>query len=160
MESLPKIKKTISNRNKEMLLVDEKYHFNLINTYKDGTKLYKCKEYKTKFKCQAFIKMENEQILDFSNEHNHNPNENKIKKDEIRKEIKSEIKNSRDPFSIKMPKLYKSVSVDKGIRGPSFDSIKSGLYKELNKNFPNDVQSFETIPEDLYIIKRWITKIF
>ena len=47
MESLPKIKKTISNRNKEMLLVDEKYHFNLINTYKDGTKLYKCKEYKT-----------------------------------------------------------------------------------------------------------------
>ena len=131
-----------------MLLVDEKYHFNLINTYKDGTKLYKCKEYKTKFKCQAFIKMENEQILDFSNEHNHNPNENKIKKDEIRKEIKSEIKNSRDPFSIKIPKLYKSVSVDKGIRGPSFDSIKSGLYKELNKNFPNDVQTFETIPEE------------
>ena len=37
MESLPKIKKTISNRNKEMLLVDEKYQFNLINNYKDGT---------------------------------------------------------------------------------------------------------------------------
>ena len=106
MESIPKIKKTISNRNKEMLLVDEKYHFNLINTYKDGTKLFKCKEYKTKFKCQAFIKMENEQILDFSNEHNHILNENKIKKDEIRKEIKSEIKNSRDPFSIKIPKLF------------------------------------------------------
>ena len=92
--------------------------------------------------------MENEQILDFSNEHNHNPNENKIKKDEIRKETKSEIKKSRDPFSIKIPKLYKLVTVDKRIRGPSFNSIKSGLYKELNKNFPNDVQSFAPIPEE------------
>ena len=80
--------------------------------------------------------------------HNHSPKEQKIKKDEIRKEIKSEIKSSRDLFSIKIPKLYKSFSVDKGIRGPSFDSIKSGLYKEINKNFPNDVQSFETIPEE------------
>ena len=79
--------------------------------------------------------MKNDQILDYSKEHNHSPKEQKTKKDEIRKEIKSEIKSSRDPFSIKIPKLYKSFSVDKGIRGPSFDSIKSGLYKEINKNF-------------------------
>ena len=131
-----------------MLLLDQKYQFNFINNYKDGTKLFKCKEYKSGFKCPAYIKMKNDQILDYSKEHNHSPKEQKIKKDEIRKEIKSEIKSSRDPFSIKIPKLYKSFSVDKGIRGPSFDSIKSGLYKEINKNFPNDVQSFETIPEE------------
>ena len=41
---LPEIKKTLSNRNKEILLVDKKYQFNLSNTYKDGSKLYKCKE--------------------------------------------------------------------------------------------------------------------
>ena len=59
-------------------MVEEKYHFNLINTYKDRTKLFKYKEYKTKFKCQAYIKMKMEQILDYSNEHNHSPKENKI----------------------------------------------------------------------------------
>ena len=40
---LPEIKKTLSNRNKEMLLVDNKYQFHLSNTYKDGSKLYKFK---------------------------------------------------------------------------------------------------------------------
>ena len=64
MESLPKIKKTTSNRNKDMLIGDEKYQFNLINNYKDGTKLFKCKEYKSGFKCPAYIKMKNDQILE------------------------------------------------------------------------------------------------
>ena len=41
---LPDIKKTLSNRNKEMLLVDNKYQFHLSNAYKDGPKHYKCKE--------------------------------------------------------------------------------------------------------------------
>ena len=54
---LPEIKKTLSNRNKEMLFVDNKYQFHLSNTYKDGAKLYKCKEYKTNLKCPASIKM-------------------------------------------------------------------------------------------------------
>ena len=46
-----------------MLLVEKKYQFNLINTYKDGSKLYKCKEYKTILKCQTFIKMKGEEVI-------------------------------------------------------------------------------------------------
>ena len=145
---LPEIKKTLSTRNKEMLLVEKKYQFNLINTYKDGSKLFKCKEYKTILKCPAFIKMKGEEVIEISNEHNHIPKEDKVRKDEIRKEIKKEVIQSKDPFSIKLPKLYKSMSADKGIRGPSYESIKSGLYKNMSKILPKEIDSFENIPDD------------
>ena len=100
---LPEIKKTLSTRNKEMLLVEKKYQFDLINTYKDGSKLYKYKEYKTNLKCPAFIKMKGEEAIEISNEHNHIPKEEKVKNDEIRKDIKKE-------FSLKLPKLYKRIT--------------------------------------------------
>ena len=145
---LPEIKKTLSNRNKEMLLVDKKYQFNLSNTYKDGSKLYKCKEYKTNLKCPASIKMKGDEVLEINNKHNHAPNEDKVIKDEMRKDIKKEITHSKDPFSIKLPKLYKSMSADKGIRAPSYDDIKSGLYKNMSKILPEEVNSFDDIPDD------------
>ena len=47
MEALPETKKTISRRNKEMLIVDNKYLFNRKNKNKDNTKVYIFKEYKT-----------------------------------------------------------------------------------------------------------------
>ena len=48
-----------------MLLVDDIYQFNLINANKDNSKLFKFKEPKTDLKCQAYIKMKNDQILDY-----------------------------------------------------------------------------------------------
>jgi len=58
MEALPETKKTISRRNKEMLIVDNKYLFNLKNINKDNTKT--CKEYKTILNCPAYIKIKDE----------------------------------------------------------------------------------------------------
>ena len=66
----------------------------------------------------------------------------------MRKDIKKEISHSKDPFSIKLPKLYKSMSADKGIRAPSYDDIKSGLYKNMSKILPEEVNSFDDIPDD------------
>lgn len=65
MEVLPGIKKTLSRRNYEMLIVDNKYLFNLKNTIRDNTKAYTCKEYKTRFKCQAYIKMKDERSIKY-----------------------------------------------------------------------------------------------
>ena len=62
--------------------------------------------------------MKREEIIELSKEHNHISKEDKIKKDEIRKDIKKEVAQSKDPFSIKLPKLYESMSADKGICGP------------------------------------------
>lgn len=37
---------------------------------------------------------------------------------------------------------------DKGIHGPSYESIKSGLYKNMSKILPKDVDSFDNSPDD------------
>ena len=149
MEQQPKFTKTISRKNKDMLLVDDIYLYNLIKINKDKSKLYRCNQYKTYSKCQAFIKLnEKEEIIKFNSTHNHIENEIHTIKEESRKKLKSEIKNSIDPFSIKINNLYKTYSADKGIKAPSFNSIKTTLYKEMTKNLPNDIEDFESIPDE------------
>ena len=96
----------------------------------------------------CFYQNERDEVLEISSNHNHAPKEDKVIKDEIRKDIKKEITHSKDTFSIKLPKLYKSMSADKGIRAPSYNDIKSGLYKNMSKILPEEVTSFEDIPDD------------
>ena len=148
MKKLPKIKETVSRRGKEMLIVDDIYLFNLAQKNKDNSKLYKCVEYKTDYKCKAFIKIKNNEIISYENTHNHKDKELYTVKEELRKEIKNEIINSNDKFSIKVPRLFKSRSADKGIKGPSFTSIKSTLYNTVSNSLPQDVDSFDNIPEE------------
>ena len=40
------------------------------------------------------------------------------------------------------------MSADKGIRATSNNDIKSGLYKNMSKILPEEVTSFEDIPDD------------
>ena len=47
-----------------------------------------------------------------------------------------------------MRRLYKAVSADKGIRGPAFNSIKSGLNNNINKILPPEIKSFDDIPDN------------
>ena len=49
---------------------------------------------------QAFIKIKNKKIIDFSNYHNYEINQIKIVHEETRKKNQTEIKNSSNPFSI------------------------------------------------------------
>ena len=71
MENLPKIKKIYLDINKEMIIVIDKYQFNIAKINKDKSNLYKCTQYKTKFKCKAFFKLDKDKILDYSNDHTH-----------------------------------------------------------------------------------------
>lgn len=139
-----------------MLLVGKKYQFNLSNTYIDGSKLYKCKEYKINLRCSASIKMKGDKIQEINRNHNQAPKE-KVKKDEMRKEIKKEVTQSKEPFSIKLPKLYKSMSADKGIHSPSYDVIKFGLYKNISKILLEEDKSF---PDDSIYYKAIDTQNF
>ena len=45
------------------------------------------------------------------------------------------------------------MSADKGIHGPSYESIKSGLYKNMSNILPKEIDSFENIPDDSNFIK-------
>jgi hypothetical protein len=132
MEDKITFKKYKSQRNKDLLIVNEKYIFNHIYTNKiNKIETYKCKEYKYKLRCPAFLKIKDGKIEKYSNKHNHETNDMKAIKEITKNELKLKIQSINDPFSIKLPKLYKSYSDDKVIKISAFNSIKSTLYKEL-----------------------------
>ena len=91
METKPKFKKTISRRKKDQLIVDVIYIyiyiyiFNFHKINKDKYKFYKLDE--------------KEEIINFSNVHNHLDNEIKAIHEETRKKIVKEINNTKDPFT-------------------------------------------------------------
>ena len=97
-------------------------------------------------RCPAFIKIKDGKIEKYSNKHNHKTNDMKAIKEIKKNKLKLKIQSINDPFSIKLSKLYKSYSADKGIKIPAFNSIKSTLYKEKNKNLPNDIKYLEDAP--------------
>ena len=159
MEDKPIIKHTKSNKNKDMLIVDNKYKMHFIKNLKKDIKLYRCEKYK-RDKCPAYIKINGDDLKEYNNDHNHNPDEIKIQNESIRKEIKNNIINSPDPFTIKLPRLYKAVSADKGIRGPTFNSIKSSLYNNINKILPPEIKSFDDIPDNSIYYKTFENEDF
>lgn len=112
-EKSPNFTRTTSRRGKPMLIIDNSYIFNLHKKNKDDSELYYCSESKTFKKCQAYIKLKKDEIIEYSMEHNHPTKQNTINKEETRKKLQNEIKNSTDPFSIKIPKMIKSASVGK-----------------------------------------------
>ena len=124
-DNIPKFIYTTSTKLNPFLLVEDSYLFNLKRHNKDNSDNYTCKEYKTNKQCKAFIKIRNKEKIDFSNDHNHDINQIKIVHEETRKKIQTEIKNSSDPFSIKIPKIIKSNSANKGIKWAFFHKYKN-----------------------------------
>lgn len=139
----PNFTRTTSRWGKPMLIIDSSYIFNLHKKNKDDSELYYCNESITFKKCPAYIKLKKDKFIEYSNEHNHPVKFNAINHGETRKKLENKIKNPSDPFSIKVPKLIKSVSVGKGIRYPSYINLKSSLYKEVNSIIYSDINSFE-----------------
>ena len=103
---------------------------------------------KTKYKCTVYIKIKEDKIIASNNIHNHPNHQMDIKKEQAKKDIKNIIKNALDPFSINLQKTVKAYSADKGIRCPAFKTIKNCLYKELNKNIPDDILDLSLAPEN------------
>ena len=149
MEKKPKFYKSKSWREKDILIVDNLYIYNYI-TFNKSEKLevYKCKEYKTSFCYPAFIKLNNNDIKYYNNKHNHRANHLTVIHEELRKKMKEEIKKVKDPFALDIHKIYKSISVDKGIKAPSFCNIKTTLYNEVNENLPKDILNIQNAPTD------------
>ena len=103
---------------------------------------------KTKYKCTVYIKIKEDKIIASNNIHNHPNHRMDIMKEQAKKDIKRIIKNALDPFSINLQKTVKTYSADKGIRCPAFKTIKNCLYKELNKNIPDDILDLSLAPEN------------
>ena len=143
--------KSISRREKAILIVDDLYIYNYITFNKSEKLEVYNKEYKSDFCCPAFIKLNNNEIKYYNNKHNHRANHLTFIYEELRKKIKEEIKKDKDPFALDIHKIYKSISVDKGIKAPSFCNIKTTLYNEVNKNLPKDILNLKYAPtESIY----------
>ena len=129
-----KYKELVGNKFVKYFIYNFIYH-----NKKENTDKYRCKEYKTNFYWNAFICLKDDKIQTYNNKHTHISNDLDIIREEARKKIKNTISLAEDPFTINVPKLYKNYSVDKGLRAPSFSSIKSSLYNKVNKNLPKDI---------------------
>ena len=81
------------NRNKEALLIDDKYIFNFSRIQKNKSKLYRCSYYKKSSKCSAYIKFKLENTIeDYDPKHNHNIEEITGARARAKSEIKNKIK--------------------------------------------------------------------
>ena len=149
MDNKPKFIRSLSRRNQPILIVNDIYIYNLSSkSVKYNTEIFKYKKYKTKLECEAFIKLEKGKIKSFSNNHNHLTDDLDVIKEEFKNELKKEIINAKNPFTINIPKLYRSYSAGKGIKCPNFNSIRKTLYEAANKLLPKEINSMEEIPDD------------
>ena len=136
MDNKPKFIRSLSRRNQPILIVNDIIIYNLFSkSVKYNTEIFKCKKYKTNLKCEAFIKLEKGKIKSFSNIHNHLTDDLDVIKEDFKNELKKEIIKAKNPFTINIPKLYRSYSAGKGIKCLNFNSIRKTLYQLLIKYY-------------------------
>ncbi|ORY81110.1 hypothetical protein LY90DRAFT_500205 [Neocallimastix californiae] len=94
-------------------------------------------------------------ILKYDGIHNHFEQEYNAALSFSKYKIKKEIKKSSIPFNIKPKRVFNQISQDIGFICPEFKSIKSQIIRDINKQLPPNISSFEEIPEKHYL---YITK--
>ncbi|KAL6600895.1 hypothetical protein U3516DRAFT_802450 [Neocallimastix sp. 'constans'] len=145
-----------TNRGKEQIIINKKYKYNYSYTKKNKSKVYRCTEYKTLNKCKSYIIFNDEkEILKYDGVHNHFEQEFNAALSLTKYRIKKEIKKSSIPFNIKPKRVFNQISQDIGFICPEFKSIKSQIIRDINKQLPPNISSFEEIPEKHYL---YITK--
>jgi len=155
MEEL-KIDINETKRGKEQIIINKKFKYNYSYSKKNKSKEYRCTEYKTLNKCISYIILNDEkEILKYDGIHNHFKQEFNAVLSLTKYKIKKEIKNSSIPFKIKPKRVFNQISQDIGFICPEFKSIKSQIIKDINKQLPPNISSFEKIPEKHYL---YITK--
>jgi len=61
---------------------------------------------------------------------------------------KDGIEKSSIPFGIKIKLLYNKISKEMGLICPEYNSIKSQISRNLNKELPSNVTTFAEIPNE------------
>ncbi|KAL6594131.1 hypothetical protein LY90DRAFT_514337 [Neocallimastix californiae] len=112
--------------------------------------------FKLNNKCKSYIIFNDEkEILKYDGVHNHFEQEFNAALSLTKYRIKKEIKKSSIPFNIKPKRVFNQISQDIGFICPEFKSIKSQIIRDINKQLPPNISSFEEIPEKHYL---YITK--
>ena len=111
--------------------------------------VYRCSEYKTKFKCPSLLVLnDNKQLIKYEGEHNRLEMQNEAAMSLIKYKITKEIKNSSNPFEIKTKNIFNEKANEIGFICPEYKSIQSQISRKINKILPQDIETFEDIPEE------------
>ncbi|KAG4092905.1 hypothetical protein H8356DRAFT_1321662 [Neocallimastix lanati (nom. inval.)] len=97
-------------------------------------------KYKTLNKCKSLIILnDKKEVLKYKSLHNH------LEK-EIDHKIKEEIKKNSIPMDIKPKHIFNAVSQEMGLICPEYSTIRSQIIRNINKQFPPNIKSFDDIP--------------
>ena len=145
----PTIEFSETQRGKEQLIVNKKYLYNFSHENKDKSKFYRCTEYKTKFKCNSTIILNKDNsILKYNEWHNHPGKKLDASKSILKHKIKNEIRKNTNPFNLKPRNLYNELSQNMGLICPEYSSVKTQIMRSINRKFPQDINTFDEIPEE------------
>ncbi|KAG4087393.1 hypothetical protein H8356DRAFT_1433642 [Neocallimastix lanati (nom. inval.)] len=133
MEDNIEIEISETNRGNKQIIINKKHKFNFSFQRKDKSKIYRCTEYKTLNKCKSLI------IL--------NDKKEKLMCLSVAKhKIKEEIKKNSIPMDIKPKHIFNAVSQEMGLICPEYSIIRSQIIRNINKQFPPNIKSFDDIP--------------
>ncbi|ORX63230.1 hypothetical protein BCR32DRAFT_251688 [Anaeromyces robustus] len=146
---IEKIEFSETNRGKKQLIINKKYKFNFSLKKKDNSKVYRCTKYKTANKCKSFIILNDKnEILKYESFHNHLEKEFDASLSLIKHKIKEEIRQSIIPMDLKPRRIYKEVSQNMGFICPEYDTIRSQILRNINKQIHTDITTFDEIPNE------------
>ena len=138
-----------TNRGKEQVVVNKKYKFNLSSKRKDNSKVYKCVEYKTSTKCPSLIILNDKnEVLKYNSKHEHLEKEHEATISILKHKIKDEIRKNPVLFDVKPKRIFNKVSQEMGFICPEYDTIKSQITRNINKQLPSDITTFDEIPDE------------
>ena len=153
-----------TQKNEKLLQVDNKYNFYKTYTSKTEDKItWKCINYKNKSKrCDAMIKTDSKNnVLEWKNIHNHLTDRIEFQRKRFKSEIKIKIISNNNPFLLNPKKVYGETSANVNSNlAPSYNSIKSGIYRQINKNIPREPENIEDIPDNFPGFQTNENKIF
>ena len=92
-------------------------------------------------KCKSFIILNKKEILKYDSSHNHPEKEYDISLSIMKHKIKDGIEKSSIPFGIKIKLLYNKISKEMRFICSEYNSIKSQISRNLNKNYHPNISS-------------------
>ncbi|ORY77096.1 hypothetical protein LY90DRAFT_501481 [Neocallimastix californiae] len=121
------------------------------------SKIYRCTEYKTLNKCKSLIILnDKKEVLKYESLHNHLEKEIDVSISVAKHKIKEEIKKNSIPMNIKPKHIFNAVSQEMELICPEYSTIRSQIIRNINKQFPPNIKSFDDIPieSEYYKTKR------
>ncbi|ORX76137.1 hypothetical protein BCR32DRAFT_304110 [Anaeromyces robustus] len=99
-------------------------------------------------RCKSFIILNDKyEILKYDSSHNHLEKKYEATTSLVKHKIKYEIRRSSVPFDIKPKRLYDEISPEMGSQCCQYKTIKSSIARNISKNLPPDLKSFDEIPD-------------